>query len=171
MNKLLVSSVAMACLVLCCAVVPQQRTKAPLQLEGIWWHLDGPWKSAPADLGYELHYTSGRVLQFCPNGYFCMVSCALNKTKQHLSVALGDGVTTYEGSWDKRGNVIHVRYHLATADVVGKDGERPPGSIKEGDATFDGMSLVFQNEQYGPAEPFSEATMKDLFRCPSVKKN
>jgi hypothetical protein len=100
-----------------------------------------------------------------------MVSCALNKTKQNLSVALGDGVTTYEGTWEKRGNTIHLLYRLATADVVGKDGERPPGSIKEGDATFDGRSLVFQKKRYEPAEPFSEATMKDLFQCPSVKKN
>jgi hypothetical protein len=99
-----------------------------------------------------------------------MVSCALNKTKQYLSVALGDGVTTYEGSWENRGNAIHVIYHLATADVVGKDGERPPGSIKEGDIIIKGNELVFRGNRYEPAEPFSETTMKDLFQCPSVIK-
>ncbi len=161
--------VLIAILIVCCfaisAISKEFGKVRPMEVVGLWWHINGDWESPPPEAGLKERFASATVLLFCPDGKFKMVDCEVIEKSGIVTISRGDGLNFYAGTWKRSYTEVAVKYRLAVATIwpTGHGHLREKWKKEKADLTIEGIE--FQGNRYSKFCSINPQDFEQYFFC------
>ncbi len=136
----------------------------PMEVVGLWWHLNTEWVSPPPEIGLDEKEASATVLLFCPDGEFTMYDCHVVERNGVVSV-MTDAMNIYEGKWKRDYTEVSVKYRLRCATILPVGGLKLPGKWKKEKAEIYIRGIKFEGKNFTKFDSIHPQDYEQYFFC------
>ena len=130
---------------------------------GTYYHLETNWESLP-DGPKETEFCNATVFRLCNKGEFIMVECMLLRSKNRITISVGDGLNTYRGTWHETD--MAVSFRLTSMSIPSANGDTFPGPERRSTITKSGDAIAFDGMSFDKTPPnFSQESIEMVIPC------